>query len=60
MNLPRPAPSHEGAFFVPSRKGQGRSGSQALADFRLGYGVCVWHTSMVIQPFFATARKVGV
>ena len=58
MNLPNPAPSCEGAFFTPSREGQGRVGSQALADFRLVRGVCVWHTSMFIQLFFATARQV--
>lgn len=60
MTLPHPAPSREGAFFTPIRNGQGRYvGSQALADFRLGWGVYVRHTSVVIPLFFATARQVG-
>ena len=59
MTLPHPAPSREGAFFTPVRNGQGHHvGSQALADFRLGCGVYVRHTSVVIPPFFAIASKV--
>ena len=59
MTPPHPAPSREGAFFTPGRNGQGRyMGSQALADFRLGCGVYVRHTSVVIPPFFANTSKV--
>ena len=58
MNPAPLRPLARGGFFAPSREGQGRVGSQALADFRLVHGVYVRHTSMFIQPFFTTASQV--